>query len=85
MEEILRNWVRAHLADITGQPAETIQIGATLADYGLDSVDAVLMAGALEERFGLEIDPASFLHFSTFEEMAVALAPRLATPENAAE
>jgi acyl carrier protein len=32
-----------------------------LADYGLDSMDGVVMAGQMEEHFGVEIDPATFL------------------------
>ena len=31
------------------------------ADYGLDSMDAVLMAGEMEAHFGIDIDPALFL------------------------
>ena len=76
-EKGLRDWVRNHLAHLLGVAPETIVLERSLADYGLDSVDAVLMAGELEEALGVEIDPAGFLQFDTFEQMIVAVAPGL--------
>ncbi len=71
--EDLRDWVRCHLGRLTGMAPEAIVLDRKLGDYGLDSVDAVLMAGELEDHFGIEIDPASFIHFSTFEVMIANL------------
>lgn len=76
-EDGLRHWVRNHLASLLGVSPDSILLDRSLADYGLDSVDAVLMAGELEEALGIEIDPASFLQFDTFEQMIVAVAPGL--------
>jgi phthiocerol/phenolphthiocerol synthesis type-I polyketide synthase B len=78
----LRNWVRTHLAHLLGVASDSIALDKSLADYGLDSVDAVLMAGELEEALNLEIDPASFLQFDTFEQMIAAVAPTLAKRSN---
>jgi acyl carrier protein len=72
-ENRLRQLVRNHLAQLTGLAPEEIRLDATLADYGLDSVDAVLLAGELEEMLEMEIDPASFLQYDTFELMIVGL------------
>jgi acyl carrier protein len=72
-EDTLRDWVRAHLAGLLGKPPATIALDGKLNDYGLDSVDAILMAGELEDHFGIEIDPASFIQFDTFEAMIAAL------------
>jgi acyl carrier protein len=74
LEERLRDWVRRHLAQLLNVPPESIALDRTLVDYGLDSVDAVLMAGELEGAFEMEIDPALFLKFDTFEAMVVGLA-----------
>jgi acyl carrier protein len=76
-EQRLGGWVRAHLARLLGVAPESIALDRALSDYGLDSVDAVLMAGELELSFDIEVDPASFIQFSTFEEMISALAPSL--------
>ena len=71
----LRAWVRSHLGRVLGMAPEQVGLHRTLADYGLDSVDAVLMAGELEEAFGVEIDPAGFIQFDTIEAMVLALTP----------
>lgn len=71
--EDLQFWVRRHLGRLVGVAPETIVLDRKLSDYGLDSVDAVLMAGELEDHFDIEIDPASFIHFSTFEAMITNL------------
>jgi acyl carrier protein len=76
-EEQLRGWVRQHLAKLLNVGPESIALDRTLSDYGLDSVDAVLMAGELEAAFEIEIDPAIFIRFDTFEAMVVGLAPTL--------
>lgn len=71
----LSDWVRRHLSGVLGIAPEHVVLDRTLAEYGLDSVDAVLMAGELEEAFGIEIDPAGFIQFDTIEAMVVALTP----------
>jgi acyl carrier protein len=50
-----------HIADLLDIPAAEIDAARDLAEYGLDSADAVLMAGALEEILGREVDPAILL------------------------
>jgi acyl carrier protein len=73
-EPALRDWTRNHLGRLLNLAPESISLERSLADYGLDSVDGILLAGELEEAFGVEIDPASFLQFDTFEQMIVAVA-----------
>jgi acyl carrier protein len=68
-----RLWVRAYLAGVLGIPEADVELDRTLDSYGLDSVDAVLMAGALEDELEFEIDPAAFLQFPTIEAMVAAL------------
>ena len=78
-EQQLRDWIRGHLAQRVGVPPEEIAFDRTLGDYGLDSVDAVLMAGELEEALGIEIDPAAFIQFDTFERMITALGSKFSS------
>jgi acyl carrier protein len=78
-EQQLRDWVRGHLARLVGVAQEDIELDRTLGDYGLDSVDAVLMAGELEDALGIEIDPAAFIQFDTFEQMIAALGSKFST------
>ncbi len=56
-----RRWAIAYLAHLLDLPADEIDLMRGLVDYGLDSMDAVVMAGQMEEHFGVEIDPATFL------------------------
>jgi acyl carrier protein len=72
-EQELQEWVRQHLARSAGVAPESIVFDRKLGDYGLDSVDAVLMAGELEDHFGIEIDPASFIQHTNFETMLSSL------------
>ncbi len=57
----LRRWCTAYLAHILALPESGIDLYRGLGEYGLDSMDAVVMAGELEDHFQLEIDPAVFL------------------------
>ncbi len=69
----LRRWVRSYLAEILFIPEPEVELDRTLDSYGLDSIEAVLMAGDLEEELGIEIDPAAFLQYPTIEAMVAAL------------
>ena len=72
-EERLWQWVRNHLAQVRGVTPESVTVDKKLSNYGLDSVDAVLMAGELEEAFGIEIEPAHFLACDSFSEIITTL------------
>ncbi len=69
----VRAWVVAYLARVLGLPQTNIDLDCTLDAYGLDLVEAVLMAGELEDALGAEIDPAAFLQYPTLEAMVAAL------------
>ena len=56
-----RNWATVYLAHLLDLPAGEIDLMRGFADYGLDSLDAVVMAGEMEAHFGVDIDPALFL------------------------
>jgi acyl carrier protein len=79
-EQKLWEWIRGHVAQRVGVPPESIGFDKGLDTYGLDSVDGVLMAGELEEAFGIEIDPASFLHCESFQQAVVMLAANIDKP-----
>ena len=81
----LRPWVRAYIGNLIGSPVDEVRLDRELGSYGLDSVDAVLMAGEMEQAFGIEIDPAAFLQYSTIEAMVAMLEPMLNIPSSSAE
>ena len=69
----IRQWIRAYLAGVLGIPEAEVALDRTLDDYGLDSIEGVLMAGDLENELGFEVDPAAFLQYPTIEAMVIAL------------
>jgi acyl carrier protein len=60
-DENARRWTVMYLAHLLGLPAAQIDPDISTAAHGLDSVDAVVMSSAMEEHFGVEIDPGLFL------------------------
>lgn len=61
------------LAQLAGPVGTVEDLDADLFELGLDSIDSVELTGAIETRFGIEVDPAL-----TFEHRSVnALADHL--------
>jgi acyl carrier protein len=81
-EEKVREWVRGHLAQVLKVEPGSIVLDKPIGDYGLDSVDAILMAGELEEAFSIEIYPASFIQCDSFEAVVVELAANIEKSES---
>ncbi|MFG1481028.1 acyl carrier protein [Xanthobacter sp. V4C-4] len=54
-------WVRTHLADFLDLPEDTVTEDAEFAALGLDSADSVIICGAFEEAFDVELDATLFL------------------------
>ena len=68
-----RLWSIAYLAHLSGRRPEEIDLDANVAACALDSVDAVVMASAMEEHFGIEIDAGLFLKDAPIEGLLTAL------------
>jgi acyl carrier protein len=66
-------WLIAHIAEYRAIPPEAVRPDAEFSALGLDSVDAVVIGGALEERFDVEIDPALLLRCATIKELLAEL------------
>jgi acyl carrier protein len=64
-----RDWVVRYLASLLGIDAADVDLTKGLGEYGLDSVDAMIMAGQLEDHFQIEIDPAVFFEYDTLQQM----------------
>ena len=64
-----QDWVVRYIAKLLSIDARNVDLSKGLADYGLDSVDAVVMAGAFEERFGVEVDLAVAFEFDTLQQI----------------
>jgi len=69
----IESWLAAYLVEQMGVPEEMVSPETPFEDYGLDSVDGVVMAAALETEFAIEVDPAIFLRNPTLPEVFVEL------------
>ena len=66
-------WLATYLVEQMGVPEELVSPEAAFESYGLDSVDGVVMASALEVEFTIEVDPAIFLRNATLPEVYAEL------------
>ena len=70
MKELdVREWIVTYLADILDMPVPEIRFDETFMNYGLDSADAVIIGGALEEQFDVEVDATVFLRNETIDDL----------------
>lgn len=57
------------LAELAGLAVSDVKQDGTLADNGLDSLDAVELVVALEEDFGIEIPDTDAAKFTTVQDV----------------
>jgi len=67
-------WVSGWIAHELGVPVNTIDARASFTQYGLDSVTAVMLVGALEEQFGQRLSPTLTWEYPTVEALAAHVA-----------
>lgn len=71
--ESVRAWIIDFLVSLLDTDPHSIKGDTRFHVMGLDSVDAVVMAGAMEEHFNVEIDAALFLRNSTIDSLVADL------------
>lgn len=71
--EAVRAWITEFLTSLLALEASAIRGDVRFNNLGLDSVDAVVMAGALEEHFDTEIDATLFLRNATIDDLLADL------------
>ncbi|WP_319773430.1 acyl carrier protein [Breoghania sp.] len=59
------NFVRTELARRLKLPVEKIDSSSQFIDLGLQSIDAVMMCGEVEDHFQIELDPSAIFQFET--------------------
>ncbi|MFW2828531.1 acyl carrier protein [Sphingomonas sp. ID0503] len=70
----LKAWMVDYITSIIDIPAAELPTDQTFTSYGLDSVEAVVMAGVLEEEFGVPVDPASLFEHPSIDAFVAAFA-----------
>jgi acyl carrier protein len=69
----IAEFVRARVSHRTRVPAAEIADGTVLADIGLESIDAVLISGEIEDEFQVEVEPSMMFELQTFGEVVAAV------------
>ncbi|WP_419897794.1 acyl carrier protein [Roseomonas sp. USHLN139] len=69
----LRDWMVAYIGGVLTLP-EGVPTAATFDSYGFDSVEAVVMAGVMEEEFGVQVDPVQLLEHPSIDAFCAAFA-----------
>ncbi|MEV7027321.1 acyl carrier protein [Kitasatospora sp. NPDC093558] len=80
----LPEWLSARVAMYLRRPAISIQPTVPLAEYGMDSVQALSLCGDLEEEFGLDVEPTLLWDYPTIESLLGYLGQVLADLPTAA-
>jgi acyl carrier protein len=62
----VESFVRERISRRTKVPGHEIQDSTVLVDIGLESVDAVLICGEIEDAFEVEVEPSLMFEFETF-------------------
>lgn len=64
-EQQLLEFLREQIAQRTDAPTESIRADSLLVELGLQSIDAVLVCGEIEEEFDVEVDPEAIFEHDT--------------------
>jgi len=78
--EQVTDFLRAHISRRTKVPADQIPGSTVLVDFGLESIDAVLISGHIEDEFQIEVEPSLMFEFQTLDEVAAAVVALFDTP-----
>jgi acyl carrier protein len=69
-QDTVRDWMIGYISAALEVPRAAIATDTTFDTYGFDSAEAVIMAGVMEEEFGIETDPAAFFEHPTIDGVA---------------
>lgn len=70
VENKLKQWMSQYIASVLNCDAAAIDETDTFDNVGLDSVEAVIMAGLMEEEFQMAVDPIELYENPSIAEFA---------------
>ena len=73
MKPTLSNMIRTLVAERLNVPQASISLDEDFADLGLESLDAVILSGLLEEQIGRPVDPTLFIENRSISAVARAM------------
>ncbi len=69
----LRNWLVDYVRAVLDLEADTLSTAAPFDSYGFDSIEAVIMAGVMEEEFSIRIEPTMVFDDPSIDGVVAAL------------
>ena len=72
-------FIRTRISERTKVPEDNIVDSTVLVDIGLESVDAVLICGEIEDAFQVEVEPSMMFEHERFDEVVAAVMALLDT------
>ncbi len=69
----LKNWLVQKIAEESDLQPESIDTGAPIESFNLDSLSMITLSYDLETALGKEIDPTVFWQHNTIDKLAVAI------------
>ena len=69
-EATLRTWLVTYISSVLNLPGEGVPTDQTFDSYGFDSIEAVVMAGVMEEEFGVQVDPIQLFEHPSIDAFA---------------
>lgn len=72
------DFLYAEISQRCSVPKESLSLDTQLTDLGMQSIEAVLLCGEIEDQFQIEIDPAEIFEHDTVGAFSETLAARSA-------
>jgi acyl carrier protein len=67
-------FLRRRVAEAVGLPPEQVsETGHLISEYGLASIDAVMLSGEIEDRYRVELEPTTLFDRPTIGQVADVL------------
>jgi acyl carrier protein len=71
--ETAKTWLISYITSMIDVAIEPFPIAEPFHSYGFDSTEVVIMAGVMEEEFGVELEPAMLFENPSVEGFVAAL------------
>lgn len=80
--EDIQAWMVSHLSEQLGVEPDDIDVTEPFESYGLDSMQAMILASKAEKLLGLRLSPILLWNYPTIELLAQRLAQEYAASES---
>lgn len=77
MKPTLSDMISVLVAERLNVPQASIPLDEDFADLGLESLDAVILSGLLEEQIGCPVDPTLFIENRSVSAVARAMSDHI--------